>query len=142
MRNYLSTLTPGDVAQLLGAIVGLGMMLAAYLKLRPEKRKLAAEEQLSGSQAAALVIDKAMALLDETEERLRGEIDRLELSRDNLKTALDECRALCDEMEVKLEDTQKALALARQQSGMLNSHVKRLMAQLRENEIEPKLPDY
>ena len=122
-----------------GTLIGV---LIAYRKLKPEHAKLDAEKQLSNAEAAALVTDKALALLAETEERLHQEIAQLEQDLTKAQARLKEYQATIQEVEVRLEESNNALWLAKQQAVRLQRLVNSLTAQLKEAGIQPRPLDY
>ena len=142
LLQFLSSLTIADIVQLVGMVGTLVGVLIAHRKLKPEHAKLDAEKELSNAEAAALVTDKALALLGETEERLHQEIAHLEQVLAETKTKLAECQTIIQELEDQLEDSNNALWLARQQATRLQGLVNRLTQQLIEAGITPKSSDF
>ena len=103
---------------------------------------LTPKKQLSNAEAAALVTDKALALLAETEERLHQEITELEQDLAEAKERLKEYQTTVKELEAQLKDCGNALWLAKQQAVRLQRLVNKLARQLKEAGITPKPLDF
>jgi hypothetical protein len=135
-------LDAADIVQIVMVLATLLTAALGYSKLRPEKAKLVAEQHLTGSEAAALITDKALALLEETESRLEKQIERQAAALMDCDEKFQNCQTYAKQLEIALEDTQNALTLAKQYATRVTRMAKDLRRQMEEAGIAPKPLDY
>jgi chromosome segregation ATPase len=134
LLQFLTSLTLADIVQIAGILGTIAGVLIAYRKLKPEHAKLDAEKQLTSAEAASLITDKALTLLEETEERLLAKISDLETERNKLHRALNDHMMAIQEMEVKYEETEDARLALRQDNIRLKKTISTLTQELKKHD--------